>query len=147
MGVPFTSSVTTPAPVGSEDLRFAPAGPPARSGALTWSAIYFYAHATLGALAVLSIIGALAGSEAGLNPIGLLFGLAFASPFLYGDYLAGRRIWQMDPKGRGLGMLMSGIGIVSGLAWSARGIPVMFFSALLAAVVFYYLWTTDDLSR
>ena len=151
MGVPFSSTAATQAPqaVGPEPsggIHFDSPRPPARTGALTWSAVYFYFHAAIGCLSILAIIASLSSSEAGLNPLGLIFGLAFAGPFIYGDYIAGKRLWELDPKGRGIGMFMSGLGVFSGLVWAARA-PVMLFSGILAAVVFFYLWKTDDLGR
>jgi hypothetical protein len=154
MGVPFSSSAAVPTSqaTGSAtagDIGSGAAVPPTRSGALTGSAIYFYFRAVGGVLAVLSGVAATSSAGGGGDAIPIIFGLAFATPFIYGDYVAGRRLWGVDPKGRGLGMLMAGLGVAFDLYWLARGVraPMFLFSAVLAAGVFYYLWTTDDLSR
>jgi len=152
MGVPYSSAVATPQPQvagsGSGPDRFSIGSPPARSGALTWTAIYFYVNAAIGVLVTITFAAATASSSAGAgNAIPLMFALGFVAPVVYGDYLAGKRLWKMDPRGRGLGMFMAGLGVLGALLQLAGGGTPLLFSGILAAVVFYYLWTTDDLSR
>jgi len=106
-------------------------------------AIYFLGSSALGAIAVLALV-----ASGGQNGAGLLFGLLFAVPFIYGDYLVGRRLLDRDERGRGLGMFLTGLGLLSGLYWVSKGAGGIFVILLLLNLfVLGFLWTTKELTR
>ena len=139
MGVPYSSTVSSRQGAAVDT---SPTGS-GRSTALTLVAIYFLGSSALGAIAVLALV-----ASGGQNGAGLLFGLLFAVPFIYGDYLVGRRLLDRDERGRGLGMFLTGLGLLSGLYWVSKGAGGIFVILLLLNLfVLGFLWTTKELTR
>jgi hypothetical protein len=143
----FASSVPAESVDGGNLVAPRPVPGSARPGALTWTAIYFYVRAGLGALYLVIGVGFIAaGRASSAFAAGFFFGALLGGALIYASYLTGRRLWERDEAGRGIGKFLTGLGAVLSLLSLARtGSPWFLFIGILDAVVFCYLWQTNDL--
>jgi hypothetical protein len=145
MGVHYSAS--GPTDPGAVPAAAATATGSGRSPALTWVAAYFFVRAALGVLVVFVLAVAASSVGNGQSTVPVLFGVLFAVPFIYADYLVGRRLLDRDESARGLGMILCGIGVLLGLLGVVAGSATGLIPGFLDGFVLWFLWDNKELSR
>jgi hypothetical protein len=118
---------------------------PERSTALTLVAIYFYIGAGFGTLGVLLVALSSAGSG-GDQAILMVTSLVFAGPFIVASFIAGGRLLRREERGRSLGMVLAGLGLLFGLLYLAiTGSGLYLVTVAIDCLILWVLRTTKEL--
>jgi hypothetical protein len=116
-----------------------------RSTALTLVAIYFYIGAGFGTLGVLLVALSSAGSGSD-QAILMVMSLVFAGPFIVASFIAGGRLLRREERGRSLGMVLAGLGLLFGLLYLAiTGSGLYLVTVAIDCLILWVLRTTKEL--
>ena len=118
---------------------------PQRSMGLILVAGNFLGGAVLGGIGLLLLTAsALSYGAEAIAP--LFFGLLFAVPFVYAAYVAGRRLWDKDERGRKIGIVLASIGLLGALvSFALAGSFVDLVIMAGQGLIIWFLVTTREL--
>jgi hypothetical protein len=151
-GLSYTSEhgvATAPSPLtqgtGPIPVAQIPAASATRSTAVTLTGYWFLVAAVLGGFGILAAVAANPSSQASGKSFAIGFALLFGLPLLIGSLIAGKRILNRDGRGRTLGIVIAGIGVLFDLfSLSRGGSALVFTSLLLNGAVVWVLASSDE---
>jgi hypothetical protein len=153
MGVPYSAAAATPAvPLPAQAQhevgfdRNTPALPQKRSSDITVIGVLFLIGAALAAIGLLGALTDSGSGDSGSGGFATFFGLLVGVGYVAANAYAGTLILQRDIRGRGLGLVLLGLGLLFCLVAMVSN-PAYVISAVIPAAMFRVLWKTDELVR